>query len=162
MSSAASSHSAFQPLPAPGRLTCITAFACCGLQAPQHLHNFQAGGKLDTFDIEELVAEGSKGCAPLSPNCAQLACHCGVVQPAPQAGWGVHCCTNLAAAELLPGQRLLCLALYTHHVQYSSLSRGLFRVTANLLQRLFKTGCHVAPLHATRRTVSASCCPMGC
>ena len=64
--------------------------ACRRLQAPDHLQKFQAGGKLDTFDIEELVAEGSKGCAPLSPSLMHFTCRCGLAQPGPpgqEEGW---------------------------------------------------------------------------
>ena len=72
--------------------------ACCCLQAPEHLHSYQAGGKLDTFDIEELVAEGSKGCALLSPSRVQLACHCGLYGLAPRQDIG---CTAAFTWQLL-------------------------------------------------------------
>ena len=108
-------------LPAPWRYICASVtqlgIACCCLQAPEHLQNFQAGGKLDTFDIEELVAEGSKGCAPLSPSLVHFTAIVGLHSlPA-------HCCICLAAAKLLTGQWRLCMALCTNHVQQAAVPR---------------------------------------
>ena len=37
------------------------------VQGPEHLPAFKPGGRLETFDIEELVAEGKAGYIPTCP-----------------------------------------------------------------------------------------------
>ncbi len=57
----------------------------CIVQGPEHLPAYKPGGRLETFDIEELVAEGKAGyvallcivaCLALLPNMVPcLPCH---------------------------------------------------------------------------------------